>query len=440
MLQETIDLLASIKEQSVYVNFNPSVFDFTDKEAQNEVEIFIQDGRSIKIILTEENLFFIISILKMSLFAKGMKILVWDWKNFASYILAKTGKDFVVAGSIIDIKILESYIGRKFKAPTSINEALSRLKDLVSSGLWKEIEPIYKNIHIPLSTFVIPHLENSGIISVLKASRVFTHYEIDGQENGRLRCCNAFKNGYVSHAMSQEVKSNLKPRSLDELFMLFDFRAMEVFMLAWLSKDPLLQEMCESSDTYCSLYEKLLQKTPDKKSDRELIKKIFLPVIYGQSPRMLGQRCNIPKDDAISIVNRIHTLFSGAIKWVESQEQHLKELGYAKDIFGKRRTFPEGKEYLVRNFSIQSPSAIVCLEKLNHLYFALRDKTDLAFTVHDGYAIYFKKDNWKEVYKISNDVLSGPSEFCPGLRLKVSCRVGKNLNQLKTLQKSNKEN
>jgi hypothetical protein len=435
MKDEIVNLLSRIKEQNVYVLFNPEIFDFTNKDSTNEIIVFLQDGNSISFLLDDQNLSFIISILKISIFAKGMKVLTWDWKNLCSFILSKTKKNYLIEASVIDLKIIESYLGKKQKPPKSLNEALLRLKSIVSDGSWKEIENIYKKIHIPLITSVIPHLENSGIINVLTASKVHAFYEIGGQENGRLRCCNAFKNGFVPHAMKPELKENLKPRDFNEFFLVFDFRAMEVFMLSWLSKDPLLEELCKEPDIYYSLYDKLMGSPPKEKKDREIVKKMFLPVIYGQSSYMLGQHCNIPKGDADSIVDRINSLFPTALKWIKIQQDQLQNLGYAKDVFGKRRSFEQNKEYLVRNFSIQAPAAVLCLEKLNHLYYSLHDKTDLAYTVHDGYAVYANKNNWEQIFHIGKEVLCGPSELCPDLKLKVTCRGGRNLNDLKLIKK-----
>jgi hypothetical protein len=435
MNQEVLDLLSEIKDQSIYVSFEPDNFDFTDKDSSKEIGINLQNGKSVTINLNDSNTPFIISILRLSVFSKGMKVICWNWKNLATYVLAVTSRSLFIEGAIIDLKILESYSGRKMNKPKSLKEATSRLREIVSNGTWKEVENIYKGLHVPLSTSVIPHLETTGIIDVYTGSKVYAHYEIDGQDNGRLRCFNAFKHGYVPHAMKPETKNNLKPRFFDELFMVFDFRAMEVFMLSWLSKDPVLEELCQENDIYFSLYEKLMGCPPQKKNDRDLIKKVFLPVIYGQSSYMLGQRCDIPKEAAESIVNRIDSLFPTALNWIKTQQKQLQDLGYAKDIFGKRRFFDEGKEYLVRNFCIQSPAAVVCLEKLAHLYFAIKDNTDIAYTVHDGYAIYAKKDDWKKTFNLAHDVLSGASDFCPGLRLKVTCRAGRKLDDLKPLNK-----
>jgi len=432
--QELIDTISEIRDQSVFVCFNPEILDFTEKDSENQIIIHLQNNKSVTIPLRDESLFFLISMLKVSLFSKGMKVLCWNWKSFASFILNRTGKEYLVSGSIIDLKVIESYLGKKTKSPKDLKEALSRLKQVIADGSWRSIEPIYKSLHTNLITTVIPHLETSGVIDASKGRKVFANYEISGQENGRLLCSNHFRNGFVPHAMSPETRSSIKPISCEDYFMSFDFRAMEVFVLAWLSKDPFLVEACKDSDVYCSLYEKILEKAPNKKSDRDFLKKCFLPVIYGQSSYSLGQRCGIPKDAADSIVNRINSLFSTAVNWVSCQEQQLKSLGYARDNFGKRRFFEEGKEYLVRNFCVQSPAAVVCLEKLCDLFFALKGKTSIAFMIHDSYTIYFKKENWKELYSISEQILLGESSFCPGLKLKVSCRVGKNLNELKSFK------
>jgi hypothetical protein len=433
MLETLANLLADISGQNIFISCAPEILDFTDKTISAELHFFLQGGRDFSLVLTDENLPMVISMLKLSILDKGMKVITWNWKSLASYILAKTGKIYSVDAAIIDLKIIESYAGRKLKAPKNLLEAMNRLKDLITKGIWKEIEPIYKKLHMPLSTVVIPHLETSGIIDPMAGGKVYAHYEIDGQENGRLRCFQAFKMGFVPHAMTPETRKSLKPRDLEELFMLFDFKGMEVFMLAWMSQDPLLLELCKQPDIYQALLEIILKEKSEEKNNRNLAKKIFLPVIYGQSAFMLSRNCGLTLQEAELAIHRINTLFPVALTFIESSQKQLQEHGYAKDIFGKRRSFEAGKEYSVRNFAVQSPASVVCLEKLTHLYFALKDKTDLAYTVHDGYVVYATKENWKSIFKIGYDILSSESEFCPGLKLKVAVKAGRNLDNLKPL-------
>ena len=285
-------------------------------------------------------------------------------------------------------------------------------------------------------TKVLPAIETTGLIDCEKGSMVYSHYEIDGQENGRLRCFDAFKYGFMPHALKPEKREVLKPRSHEELFMVFDFKGMEVYMLAWMSKDPLLERLCLEDDVYTQLYKVLVGKEATCKDDREFIKKCFLPCIYGQSAYSLSQRCGVAMDFAERVVERIGSSFQTALAYVTDSEKKLRETGYAKDIFGKRRMkFDEGKQYLARNFCVQAPAATICSEKLICLYFALKDMTDISYTVHDGFVVYANKDNWKQVYKTAYQSLTSESQLCPGLRLKVACRAGRSLNSLKPVMK-----
>lgn len=98
--------------------------------------------------------------------------------------------------------------------------------------------------------------------------------------------------------------------------------------------------------------------------------------------------------------------------------------------------FDKGEEYLARNFSVQSPGATICLDKLVQLHAALKGTTDIAYSVHDGYCVYASKSNWKGVFQKSYDLLTSECLMCPGLRLKVACRAGRSLDNLKPLAKA----
>ena len=434
-------LLTKIEDKTVFLRFNPEVLDFTEKDSPCEMEFFVPEGTNFKISLKDETLPLILSFLSLSLFDKDRKILTWNWKSFASYIFSKTGKFYDIKSSIIDLKIIESYNGIKKPVPETYSESLNRLKNLVSSGLWKESELIYKKIHLPLMTTVIPALEKVGIVDFPNKSKVHAYYEINGQENGRLKCYGAFSKSFVPHAMGAEFRQGLRPIGYDNLFMSFDFRGMEVFVLSHLSNDANLKRLCAEDDIYSSLY-RVIFGSDSEKNDRELAKKCFLPVIYGQSAKSLADRCGLALDVAEMAVKRISSLFPAAISFVAECEDKVKFDGYAKDVFGKRRSnFDSGKEYLARNFAVQSPAATICSEKLISLYFSLnklneslKDKAEIAYTVHDGYVVYVTKENWKQVYKKGMDALTSESELCPGLKLKVSCKGGRNLNDLKSIR------
>lgn len=427
-------LLVEFAGQNFYLKFEPEIFDFTDNSVDKFL-IFHFKEKEFKILLSDDNLPFIVSVLKITLFSKDSRILTWDWKNLSSYVLAKLGKSLQIDSNIIDLKILESYAGFKNRPPESLSEALIRLKEIVASGFWSQVDSIYKKIHLPLMTTVIPHLETVGVLDSENRKKVFAHYEIEGQQNGRLRCHQAYKDGFVPHAMTPFFKGTLRSKDFDKTFVSFDFQGMEVFVLAWLSRDENLLELCRQQDVYSAVFEKISKRKCENKNQRDLAKKFFLPVIYGQSANSLSQTCNLSLQTAESIIERINYFFPAVSAFIQSYQKQIEEQGYAKDFFGRRRlSFEEGKTYAVRNFAIQSPAALICLEKLISLYFSVHKKAEIVYTVHDGYVLSVLKTEFDSVVKTGFDVLSSESILCPGLKLRVSCQGGENLNELKSIE------
>ncbi len=420
---------------NVFVSPVPEVLDFTDPDFKGALMVVGMGGNVVNVPLDKENVFYSATMLKLTVFSKGMKIIGWNWKNFLSYMLAVTGKPYEVEGSLIDLKVLELYAGIKEKVPESLAVALNRLKALVTKGIWKEAQKTYQSVHLPLITEVVPALENCGILDTENRKKLHAYYEICGQDNGRMNCNGAFRDNFVPITLSSTDRLKLKPRSLDELFMYFDFKNMEVSMLQHLSGDVELGKVLEKEDAYSEIYEMItgIKGDPDC---REKAKKMFLPVIYGQSSANLGKRLKVAEATAHKIVTRIYDLFPTALRWVESYQEQAKQNGWVKDNFGKRRHFDQGESFLARNFSIQAPAATICLEKLVKIHEALKGMSQVAYSVYDGYCVYATKKNWKTVFQKGCDILTSESELCPGLRLKVACRAGRNLDDLKPLAKS----
>jgi hypothetical protein len=436
MLEKLAQILSEAVQAgpNVYLRTQPEVLDFTNPEAKCELSILGMGDNGATVTVTKDNVNMLFCILKLA-FGKGTKVIAWNWKPLATYLLAKTGKLLLLDAVLIDLKIIEKYAGLDHKAPESLAVAMNRLKSVVQSGAWKEAQATYQGVYLPLITTVVPAMETAGILDTVKGKKVYAHYHVHGQENGRLKADGMFVDNFVPHTMSESDRLKLKPRSHSDIFMYFDFRNMEVAVLQHLAKDEKLKEVLEKDDPYTEIYKMVtgIESDPDA---REKSKKMFLPVIYGAGPARLVQRMGIAQATAERIIDRIHGLFPASLQWVESHQKQAKETGSAKDIFGKRRTFDSGEDYLARNFSIQSPASTVCLDKLVQLHHALKPVSDIAYSVHDGYCVYAGKDNWKEVFQKGYAVLTSESGVCPGLRLKVACRAGRNLDSLKPLAKA----
>lgn len=438
-LQQLTEVLADIRRsgQDVYLKFEPEVLDHTDPDAEPILHIYGSGGHQYHISLSDD-FPTIISILQISVLAEGCKIICWNWKNFLSYILAKTGRPYQVKGSIIDLKIMEAYLGRREKPPEGLADAYRRLRMLVQDGSWGKIQKVYKAVYLPIITSVIPHLETTGILDTEQCERKYAYYEINGQEGGRFLCSRSYRRGYVPHTLGPDERRNFKPRELDELFMYFDYKNCEVSVLAWLTKDKALTEMLSRpGDFYTNLYRVIIGHDCQNADQRNMAKKFFLPVIYGQQAHSLSQSIRVAEPTAEKIISRITTLFPDVFAWIDKQIAQAEKDGFATDPYGKRRYFD--KTYKIRNFAVQSPASLACSEKLVALYNALSAAgVDMAYHVHDGYVVYARKENWKKVFKIAHEALTSESVLFPGLRLEVSCFAGRNLDDLKPLAKNPK--
>ena len=152
----------------------------------------------------------------------------------------------------------------------------------------------------------------------------------------------------------------------------------------------------------------------------------------------ISENLGLPIKVAESIVERVKNTFSVAYSWIESFQNKAKEEHAVCDIFGKKRIFLE-KEYKARNFVVQSPAAIFCLEKLIQLYKSLNGKAKIAYNVHDGYMLYSTRDNLKDVILESQSVLLSKSHLFPDMHLNVSCYAGRKLSDLKKININKRE-
>jgi uncharacterized protein YoaH (UPF0181 family) len=417
------------RSQAVYLYCEPEVLDFTAQDSKAELVICCAEGSEMRISLDPKNLPFLWSNLRRSVFSKGRKVFCWNVKNLFSYFRYHGRKDFDVDAAVIDLKVLEAYLGHRHKRPTSLGEALVRAKSLFQFSTWEKILGIYRRVHLPLIKKVLPAVETAGLNDRRIENVVYPYYEIEGQDNGRLGSRGEYKQSFLPHTLGPEDKENLIPRQLGEIFLYYDFRHMEVSMLAWLSKDKLLGELVQTPDVYLAIYEKVF----GEKGERSVAKKLFLPVIYGQGAEALSEKIGITHEAAQKAVYRIRELFPDAIAFVEKVQDQAKADGKAEDFFGRWRYFPE-KEYRARNFSVQAPAALVCFEKLIRLHQVLLDQpARVVYHVYDGYAVTATAKQWSKVHLAIREVLESDCELAPGLRLSISVKGGRNQNDLKRI-------
>lgn len=419
--------LEKIVNKDVFIKITPEIPDCTI-ERTLDIGVFT-DNFSVNITLPADSLGLRDSIGGLMYYLSPDNhpnlVLGWNIKSLFSFVLTRTGFPLKLSGKVLDLQVLERYIGVEKECPKSFEEAKVRLAWVVKHSNWNKLKEIYFSIYSPLVVSVIPKIESLGLIDKgigAKGHKVHACYEIAGQVNGRMKCQKIHTYSYNPHGLTDEEKQRMRPVGMDEHFMYWDYKNMEVVVLQWLSGDPKLKELIDSGqDVYSGIWEAL---TSLKANDiyRRKCKLFFLPVVFGLGISSLAEKLGIPNDFAQKLVVKINEKFSVAMDWIQKQQDGLIN-GWATDIMGRKREFSD-QQYRSRNFFIQSPASLFCCAKLVELDQKLSDSAKLVFHVHDGYVLSYKKSEEKKITTIVRGVLESEHPMFPGLRLKTSCKCG----------------
>jgi hypothetical protein len=283
------------------------------------------------------------------------------------------------------------------------------------------------------------------VIDANTGKYAYSSYDIEGQTFGRLQSHKTFDKCVLPHNMGEEQKNALRLRSEKDFFIHLDFKHMEVSMLQWLSGDVALKQLVDGQgDVYKGIYQIVAGSPCDSDDKRELIKNIFLPVMFGMKPSGMVESLskkgfNISIQTASTMFGLVRDKFKQAWDFLNDAQNSVKNTPIIKDRFGRPRDFSENS-LASRGFLVQSPSAVVCLEKLIDLHFGIQGSGNLLYSIHDGYVLVANQEKLNTVLSTGIKTLQEPSKLCPGLRLKVSCSLGVRLSHMKQLPKDKNVN
>lgn len=396
------DLIYNFSKENNLIYLKNGVLDFTNDK---DCKLTICGNSDLELNLSSLD-DYLLNYLNLTIFNKNL--LGWDIKNLYSYFKYRN-LDFKL--NIIDLKLVEHYFGIRDKQPENLSQAYSRFCNLKQYN-YKEI---YNKILFQLATLVVPSIENNGFYCDNKL--VFPYYEIEGQENGRMSSAKFFQKGINANNISKELLETIKPYGFDKVILSFDIKALEVRVLQWLSGDEKLKQIIDNGgDLYKGIFE-LITEMPCNDRSRKICKSVFLPVIYGLTASGMVNKWGISEKNAEYLIYKIYKTFPAALSYVSSMQENMVD--FATDIFGRRRFFYD-KKYLVRNFCVQSPAAMLCLDKLINLHNKIKNIAKIILYVHDGYYIMANKGESFQVEEICRNVFLSESELMPGLLLDIS--------------------
>lgn len=417
--------------RAVFLRTEPEVPDFTARAPFKLV--LCSNTQRLDLDVTPETIVPITGQLDATVFTKEAvdRLYCWNFKSFATYFHAFCPRFLSPTTNLIDLKVIENFLGIAKPRPENYADAVDRTKVVLLNKGWLKL---YKQLHLPLILKVLPSIETTPLLNEGAKSVQYPYYEIEGITSGRLNSLKKFSKTYLPHNMGDDVKSALKPKGYGYRFLQSDFRHCEVTVLQWLSKDAKLGDILSSGeDAYTGIYREIIRQKCDSEKERERAKFMMLSVMYGAGPEKLGHIVGVDTDTARELIRRIRTSFAGACDWMDEVRERAKG-GAIPDHFGRPRDHGD-KAYKAPDIIVQGVAATVCQEKLLDLHDVLtnREKAYLAFSVHDGFGMVVHTTAARDTYKLVKATMEAESKLCPGLKMKVQIKFGGKLNAMKVL-------
>jgi hypothetical protein len=402
------------------------------QESKLDIIIYGIKGTKIEFRLTSRNTNTYINFINKVIEKNKKPIVFIDAKIFQLFC-KKNNCDGIIYKQIYDILWYKKFIGikddNKFENFIQICETF---KEFITSNVLE----VYKSIFQKLICVSLPEVENTFLVNDYTAEKVYPHYIVEGQDNGRLNTKTFGSKSYNPNILDDQKKNILVNPYEDEAFVVFDYRSMEASVLAGLSKDNKLGTVINScADPYEQISKYVLNI--DDPNSRILGKEIFLPVIYGISAATLSEKMNISIDQAKVYISSLRLNFTASFDYMDKAYQQAIQTGVVSDFFGRVRLFKSDETFKAKNFVVQSPAATINQLILNRL---IDNQNKIGFRVfymnHDAYCLSVKKNQVKKKFYEIKDLLEQKIDQAPDVVLFAEGKVGNKLNQMIKINKT----
>lgn len=407
-------------KEPLYLSWDDTMADFTVKKTSMVVH---SRSKEYVVEIADDR---VVSHVYESIFCKDRVVIGWNIKQLFSYLRFLWSGKYENVAKVIDLKSAEAFCGKRDVVPGSWEEAIARVKEVAGPSA-----VLRKRLYEPLAMEVLPGIETVGLVDVESKRRRYCSYEIEGQVNGRLLSGQINENYFNPHVMDEKEKSRLVCGN-DEKFVVLDYKHMEVSVLHWLSKDKFLGQLLDSGrDFYQEVFRVISGRNCCRPQDREFAKAVFLPIHFSLQAETLAKNHGIGVRGAQMVIDAIAKNFSESMAWIEGFVEKVKGNPVVVDHFGRSRNFAD-KPWGVRNAVVQSPAAIICLDKLVSLFRELKYGKIVA-SVHDGYILVVPKKEVSQCVVEARGIMLRASDFYPDLVLRLDVKVGDKLNLLESV-------
>jgi DNA polymerase-1 len=278
---------------------------------------------------------------------------------------------------------------------------------------WREIDKIARDFLTSLPAFA----DENG--------RVHPEFNQLGATSGRFSCSAPNVQQIPKHS---ELGKKLRKMFVAEegsALVVGDWSQMELRILAQYSQDPLLLSTY-TGETEIDLHRLTASKMFGKSeaevtdSERAVAKMINFGIAYGITPvglftRLRPQGVDVTLEQCERFIDDYFNAYSGVQKFINDVETRLKERGYVKNWFGRRRRLSGRTKREIRqasNFLIQGTGADIAKAAMVRLHAALPEGARLISIVHDEFIVECRQEQAEDVRLLMVETMqTAPEDF-----------------------------
>ena len=301
-------------------------------------------------------------------------------------------------------------------------------------------DPVPEKIlaHRKLSKLKSTYVDALPLLVNEQTGRLHTHYVQTGTATGRLSSKDPnLQNIPIREEEGRRIRAAFVPAA-GMRFVSADYAQIELAVMAYLSKDPMLLEAFrEGRDIHRQTASLIFgvaegEVTPDQ---RRVGKTINFGVIYGQTAYGLSQGLKIGKADAERFIRTYFQRYEGVDRFLKETIRRAEETGYVQTLLGRRRkvnairsqnkTEKSAAERIAVNSPIQGTAADLVKLAMTALYNRLKREglaSRILLQVHDEIILESPEEEAQAVAGLVREVMERVTEHA--IPLKVQCEIG----------------
>jgi len=271
-----------------------------------------------------------------------------------------------------------------------------------------------------------------------QTGRLHTHYVQTGAATGRLASKDPnLQNIPIREEEGRRIRTAFVPAP-GMRFISADYAQIELAILAYLSKDPILIEAFkEGKDIHRQTASLIFGVTEDQVTAdmRRVGKTINFGVVYGMSAYGLAHGLRIPRADADRFIKTYFQRYQGVDSFLKETIRGAEKTGYVHTLFGRRRristinsrnrTEKTAAERVAVNSPIQGSAADIVKMAMVKLYHRLNQEklsSRILLQVHDEIILEVPEEEIDRTARIVQEIMESASGHA--IPLKVHCETG----------------